>query len=238
MSVLEISGLTAHYGAIKALDQVDLRVERGSIACLLGSNGAGKSTLLGCISSSVPARITGSIRLAGTEIVGRATEQVVRAGIMLVPEGRQLFVDLTVRDNLLMGAFLRGRGDEVRRDLEGVYKLFPRLAERERQLAATLSGGEQQMVAIGRALMGRPQLMLLDEPSLGLAPLLVREIFRMIREINQLGVTILLVEQNARQALKIAKQAYVLERGRITMTGEAERLAADPHVVAAYLGGT
>ena len=235
--MLEIEGLTARYGGITALDRVDLRVEEGEIVCLLGSNGAGKSTLLGCITASVPAWTAGSVTLTGQELLGRPTEAIVRAGIVLVPEGRQLFGELTVSENLVMGAHLRPRSANLAPDLAGVYALFPRLRERRRQLAATLSGGEQQMVAIGRAMMAQPRLMLLDEPSLGLAPVLMREIFRMIQEINLRGVTILLVEQNARQALAISTRAYVLEKGRIVTTGHASQLAHDHRVVAAYLGG-
>jgi len=235
--MLRISGLAAHYGGIQALAGIDLEVSRGEIVALLGSNGAGKSTLLGCITSSVPCEATGSVTLEGTELLGRPTEAVIRAGVVLVPEGRQLFGELTVLENLTMGAYLRGRGADWRRDLERVFELFPLLRERRAQPAQTLSGGEQQMVAIGRALMAEPGLMLLDEPSLGLAPKLVREIFRLIREINRRGVTVLLVEQNARQALRISNRAYVLEKGLVTMSGAAQSLASDPKVVATYLGG-
>ena len=235
--MLRISGLAAHYGGIQALAGIDLEVNRGEIVALLGSNGAGKSTLLGCITSSAPCEASGSVTLEGAELLGRPTEAVIRAGVVLVPEGRQLFGELTVLENLTMGAYLRGRGADWRRDLERVFELFPLLRERRAQPAQTLSGGEQQMVAIGRALMAEPGLMLLDEPSLGLAPKLVREIFRLIREINRRGVTILLVEQNARQALRISNRAYVLEKGLVTMSGAAQSLASDPKVVATYLGG-
>jgi branched-chain amino acid transport system ATP-binding protein len=235
--MLRISGLAAHYGGIQALAGIDLEVSRGEIVALLGSNGAGKSTLLGCITSSAPCEASGSVTLEGAELLGRPTEAVIRAGVVLVPEGRQLFGELTVLENLTMGAYLRGRGADWRRDLERVFELFPLLRERRAQPAQTLSGGEQQMVAIGRALMAEPGLMLLDEPSLGLAPKLVREIFRLIREINRRGVTILLVEQNARQALRISNRAYVLEKGLVTMSGAAQSLASDPKVVATYLGG-
>jgi branched-chain amino acid transport system ATP-binding protein len=235
--MLKVTALEAHYGGISALGGIDLEVARGEIVALLGSNGAGKSTLLGCITSSVPCRTTGSVSLDGTELLGKATDAVIRAGVVLVPEGRQLFGELTVLENLIMGAYLRSGSAEWKSDLELVYGLFPILRERSQQLAQTLSGGEQQMVAIGRALMARPQLMLLDEPSLGLAPKLVQDIFRLIREINRRGVTILLVEQNARQALRISRRAYVLEKGAITIAGDAQSLASNPHVVAAYLGG-
>ncbi len=233
--MLEISDLHARYGGITALDGVAVRIERGEIVALLGANGAGKSTMLGCITSSVPCITAGSIRFEGVELRSQPTERIIEAGIVLVPEGRQLFAELTVEENLAMGAYLR-RGARLDDDLAAVFALFPRLQERRRQLAATLSGGEQQMVALGRALMAKPKLMLLDEPSLGLSPVLVREIFRLIAEINRGGVTILLVEQNARQALRVAHRAYVLEKGRVTISGEAQQLARDPHVVSAYLG--
>jgi branched-chain amino acid transport system ATP-binding protein len=230
--LLRVSGLRAHYGGITALAGVELEVGQGEIVALLGANGAGKSTLLGCITASAPCEATGSIELEGRELLGRDTEAIIRAGVVLVPEGRQLFGELTVYENLLMGAYLSRRDEEIDR----VYRLFPVLAQRRDQLAQTLSGGEQQMVALGRALMARPRVMLLDEPSLGLSPKLVGEMFRLIREINEAGVTILLVEQNARQALRIAHRAYVLEKGRVSTSGPAESLASDPAVVASYLG--
>jgi branched-chain amino acid transport system ATP-binding protein len=234
--MLEIAGLSAKYGSIAALADVKLSVERGQIVSLLGSNGAGKSTLLGCITNSVPCRISGSIKFEGAEILGLSTEAIIARGIVLAPEGRQLFPELTVEENLRMGAYGFDRGRKWRSDLQFVYNLFPQLVERRRQAAATLSGGEQQMVAIGRALMARPRIVLLDEPSLGLAPILVKEIFDLIREINRRAVTVLLVEQNARQALRIANWSYVLEKGRVTLSGQAERLMEDPQVVEAYLG--
>ncbi|MBX6329207.1 MAG: ABC transporter ATP-binding protein [Pseudolabrys sp.] len=234
--MLEISDLSARYGAIAALDHVSLRVENEKVVSLLGSNGAGKSTLLGCITNSVSCRMQGSIRLDGKEILGLSTDAIISRGLVLVPEGRQLFNDLTVEENLRMGAYGFEHGRKWRTDLERVYALFPRLVERRRQVAATLSGGEQQMVAIGRAIMARPRMLLLDEPSLGLAPRLVREIFNLVREINGQGVTVMLVEQNARQALRIADFAYVLEKGRLMGSGPAPILAKDPHVVSAYLG--
>jgi branched-chain amino acid transport system ATP-binding protein len=234
--MLEISGLSARYGPVAALSDVTLSVAPGEIVSLLGSNGAGKSTLLGCVTNSVPCRMTGSIRLEGADIAGLPTEAIIARGLVLVPEGRQLFAELTVEENLRMGAYGCERGRNWRSDVARIYTLFPPLAERYRQAAATLSGGEQQMVAIGRALMARPKIVLLDEPSLGLAPLLVKEIFGLIREINGQAVTVLLVEQNARQALRIASTAYVLEKGRVTLSGPAERLMGDAHVVEAYLG--
>jgi branched-chain amino acid transport system ATP-binding protein len=234
--MLEIACLSAKYGSIAALADVTLSVERGQIVSLLGSNGAGKSTLLGCITNSVPCRMSGSIKFEGAEILGLNTEAIISRGLVLVPEGRQLFPQLTVEENLRMGAYGFDRGRKWRSDLQFVYNLFPQLIERRRQAAATLSGGEQQMVAIGRALMARPRIVLLDEPSLGLAPMLVKEIFNLIHEINRRAVTVLLVEQNARQALRIANWSYVLEKGRVTLSGQAERLMEDPQVVEAYLG--
>jgi branched-chain amino acid transport system ATP-binding protein len=234
--MLEIAGLSAKYGSIAALADVTLSVERGQIVSLLGSNGAGKSTLLGCITNSMPCRMSGSIKFEGAEILGLSTEAIIARGLVLVPEGRQLFPELTVEGNLRMGAYGFDRGRKWRSDLQFVYNLFPQLIERRRQAAATLSGGEQQMVAIGRALMARPRIVLLDEPSLGLAPMLVKEIFNLIREINRRAVTVLLVEQNARQALRIANWSYVLEKGRVTLSEQAERLMEDPQVVEAYLG--
>jgi branched-chain amino acid transport system ATP-binding protein len=234
--MLECQGVHAQYGGIKALAGVDLRVGEGEIVCLLGANGAGKSTLMGALTASVPARVTGSIRFQGRELLGSSTEATVRAGIALVPEGRQLFGELTVRENLMMGAYLRR--DQTRSDLDTIYELFPRLLERREQISATLSGGEQQMVAIGRALMSRPRLLLLDEPSLGLAPLLVKEIMSLVRRINTGGVSVLLVEQNARQALRVSDRGYLLEKGRIVGAGSAGDLLNDPQIVAAYLGGT
>jgi len=233
--MLKVSALAAHYGGITALAGVDVEVQSGEIVALLGSNGAGKSTLLGCITASAPCEATGSIALEGRELLGRGTEAIIRAGVVLVPEGRQLFGELSVYENLLMGAYLRPRGAWTA-DLERVYGLFPVLKQRRHQLAQTLSGGEQQMVALGRALMASPRLMLLDEPSLGLAPKLVAEMFRLIRAINAAGVTILLVEQNARQALLVSSRAYVLEKGRVSTSGIAASLASDPRVVASYLG--
>lgn len=234
--MLEISELSARYGAVTALGGVSLSVGHGQIVSLLGSNGAGKSTLLGCVTNSVPCRMTGSIKLEGAEISGLSTDAIIARGLVLVPEGRQLFAELSVEENLRMGAYAVDRGRNWRSDLELVYRLFPHLGERRRQSAATLSGGEQQMVAIGRAMMARPKIVLLDEPSLGLAPLLVKEIFKLIHEINGRDVTVLLVEQNARQALRIANQAYVMEKGRITLSGPAERLIKDQQIVEAYLG--
>jgi branched-chain amino acid transport system ATP-binding protein len=234
--MLEISGLSARYGAIAALTEVTLSVARGEVVSLLGSNGAGKSTLLGCVTNSVPCWMSGSIRLDGENIMGLPTDAIIARGLVLVPEGRQLFAELTVEENLRMGAYGCDRGRHWRSDIAMVYQLFQALVARRHQAAATLSGGEQQMVAIGRALMARPRIVLLDEPSLGLAPMLVGEIFNLIRKINRQDMTVLLVEQNARQALRIANHATVLEKGRVTLAGPAESLMADPHIVEAYLG--
>ncbi len=234
--MLEIRNLTARYGNVTALKDVSLSVPEGSVIAILGANGAGKSTLLNSIIGGPAVRATGEIRLSSENILGNSTEEIVRSGIALVPEGRQMFAELTVDENLFMGAYLRRNREEVTQDFRSVKELFPRLAERGRQRAATLSGGEQQMVAIGRALMSRPRLLLLDEPSLGLAPLLVGEIMRLVKRINEQGVTVLLVEQNARQALNIATEGYVIETGRVVLHGAARQLMADPHVTAAYLG--
>jgi branched-chain amino acid transport system ATP-binding protein len=234
--MLEISSLSARYGAVTALSKVSLSVAKGEIVSLLGSNGAGKSTLLGCVMNSVPAAISGSIKHEGQEISTFPTDAIIARGLVLVPEGRQLFTELTLEENLRMGAYGFEHGRKWRTDLDRVYQLFPQLFDRRKQMAATMSGGEQQMVAIGRAMMARPKIVLLDEPSLGLAPLLVREIFKLIEEINREGVTVLLVEQNARQALRIAQQAYVMEKGRITLSGAAARVKQEHNVIEAYLG--
>ncbi|HEX7075502.1 MAG TPA: ABC transporter ATP-binding protein [Hyphomicrobiaceae bacterium] len=234
--MLEIRDLCAWYGGISALSGVSITVEAGKVLSLLGSNGAGKTTLLTAIMGVMPGRATGSIKFNGEEILGRPAEDVVSMGIALSPEGRQLFPDLTVEENLHMGAYLRRDRGGIAADLERVFTFFPRLRERRRQLASTLSGGEQQMVAIGRALMSSPKLLLLDEPTLGLSPLFVSEILKLVKRINEEGITVLLVEQNARQALRRSSWAYVMEKGRIQMSGAADKLAKDPHVISAYLG--
>ena len=233
--MLSIERMTARYGGVVALADVSLTIERGSVACLLGANGAGKSTLLNALMGQV-ADVEGRISFDGRETLGLPTDQIVSAGMVLSPEGRQLFGDLTVEENLRIGAYLRR--DDWSKDLVEILALFPRLAARRRQLAKTLSGGEQQMVAIGRALMSRPKLLLLDEPSLGLAPIFVREVMKLISTIHASGTTIFLVEQNARQALRIATQAFVLEKGRLTTAGPAATLIDDPKITAAYLGGS
>ena len=234
--MLEVEGLDVYYGAVHALKGVSLRAAPGEIVTLIGANGAGKSTLLRAVSGLVPAR-AGAIRFEGRELGRMPAHEIVGLGISHAPEGRMVFANLTVADNLELGAYRRKDRAGIRQDREQVYKLFPRLRERASQASGTLSGGEQQMLAIGRALMSRPRLLLLDEPSLGLAPLLVREIFRTIQEINGRGVTVLLVEQNAHMALSIAGRGYVLETGHVRFEDQASRLLANEDVRRAYLGG-
>ena len=234
--MLEIEDLHVAYGSIQALRGISLRVDAGELVTLIGSNGAGKSTTLLTISGVLRPR-QGRIRFEGRDLVGVAPHEIVRLGISHCPEGRLIFGRLTVLENLVLGAYHRRDRRGIQADIERVYALFPRLAERRHQMAGTLSGGEQQMLAIGRALMSRPRMLLLDEPSLGLAPLLVERIFAVIQELQQQGVTILLVEQNAYQALRVASRAYVLETGQIRLAGPAAELANDPRMRAAYLGG-
>lgn len=234
--MLTIKNLNVYYGAIHAVKDLNLEVGDGEIVTLIGSNGAGKSTTLHTISGLIKPK-TGSILYKGNEIVGIPAHKLVGQGLVQVPEGRHVFAEMTVMENLDMGAYLRKDKDGIARDKEKVFEKFPRLKERISQTAGTLSGGEQQMLAMGRALMSRPQLLLLDEPSMGLAPLLVREIFSIIKEINSEGTTVLLVEQNANMALSIADRAYVLENGRVVLSGTAAELAASEAVQKAYLGG-
>ena len=233
--MLKIENLHVAYGGIQALRGISLEVPDGKIVTLIGANGAGKSTTLRTITGLVKAQ-SGSIQWNGTELLGKSIDQVVSSGIAMSPEGRRVFADMSVVENLRIGAYLRKDKAAIEEDLQWVYSLFPRLQERSWQAAGTLSGGEQQMLAVGRALMSRPQLMMLDEPSLGLAPLVVQDIFKIIQTINQNGVTVLLVEQNANMALKIADLAYVLETGKITMSGTGAELLADERVKEAYLG--
>lgn len=233
--MLEVKNLSVSYGGIKALRGINMEVADKKIVSLIGANGAGKSTLLRTISGLVKAQ-SGSIKFEGEEILGQSIDKICKKGIALVPEGRRVFTDLTVAENLKIGAYLRNDKDGIAKDLEWVYELFPRLKERSWQFAGTLSGGEQQMLAVGRALMSRPKLLMMDEPSLGLAPLIVQQIFSIIEEINKKGVTILLIEQNANMALKAADTAYVLETGDITLSGSGESLLADEKVREAYLG--
>ncbi len=232
---LAISGLQAGYGDIQVLWDVSLEVASGEIVCIVGSNGAGKSTLMRCISGLIPIK-SGTIQVDGDPLPSGQPAAVVSAGIAHVPEGRRLFRAMSVRDNLLMGAYLRKDKAEIAADLERVMAMFPILAERSRQDAGTLSGGEQQMCAIGRGLMARPSMLLIDELSLGLAPRLVEQLADSLREINRTGVAILLVEQDVMSALELSERAYVLERGRITMSGEAAALASDPAIREAYMG--
>jgi len=231
--MLEVKELTVHYDKALALDQVSLRVEGDEVVAVLGANGAGKTTLLRAISGLV--RGTGEIRFDSARLDVLHRHEIVKAGVVQCPEGRRLFPEMTVLDNLLLGAYLKRDRREVDEGLERVYALFPTLRERSKQVASTLSGGEQQMAAIGRALMSHPRLLMLDEPSLGLAPLVQEAIFRGIKEISKSGMSVLLVEQNARQALAIAHRAYVLEVGRVALSGSNEDLVSDPHVREAYL---
>jgi branched-chain amino acid transport system ATP-binding protein len=234
--MLKVDDINVYYGNIQALKGVSLEINEGEIVTLIGANGAGKSTLLKAISGLLKPK-QGDIVYLGQSIAGKAAQAIVKQGISHVPEGRRVFANMTVEENLELGAFLRNDKDGIRQDFEKVYELFPRLLERRKQLAGTLSGGEQQMLAMGRALMARPKLLLLDEPSMGLAPLLVKTIFKIIEEINQAGTTILLVEQNANMALSIASRAYVIETGRVVLSGTAEELNASDQVKMAYLGG-
>ncbi len=234
--MLQVKEIDVYYGAIHALKKLSLEVEQGSIVTLIGANGAGKTTTLKSISGLLRPK-TGSIVFKGTDINKVAPEKIVGLGISQVPEGRRVFATMTVMENLEMGAYLRRDKKGMEEDMENVFTRFPRLKERRKQLAGTLSGGEQQMLAIGRALMARPQLMLMDEPSMGLAPLLVKEIFSIIKDINERGTTILLVEQNANMALSIADKAYVIETGEIVLQGNAQELMNSPEVKKAYLGG-
>ena len=233
--VLQVEDLNVYYGAIHALQGISFSVDQGEIVTLIGANGAGKSTTLRTISGLLRPR-TGAVRFRGEDITSTAAQTIVRLGICQVPEGRKIFPHLTVRENLMMGAYTRTDPKEIEASMELVFASFPRLKERLGQYGGTLSGGEQQMLATGRGLMSKPTLLLLDEPSMGLSPLLVEEIFRIIQEINRQGTSILLVEQNAQMALSVASRAYVLETGRIVLSGPAKEIAENPQVKAAYLG--
>ena len=233
--MLEIKDLHVKYGAIHAIQGVSLGVDEGEVVSLIGANGAGKTTILHTISGLVKAA-SGSIELLGTNLLKTNPSAMIRLGLAHVPEGRRIFASMTVDENLEMGAFVRKDRDAVREEIREIYERFPRLMERRNQIAGTLSGGEQQMLAIGRALMGRPKLLLMDEPSMGLAPILVREIFKIIQELKASGMTVLLIEQNARLALSSADRAYVLETGRIVMEGNAQELLENDQVRKAYLG--
>ena len=234
--MLKIENLYVNYGGINALRGISLEVQDGEIVTLIGANGAGKSTTLRTITDLVKAA-SGSVVWNGEEMIGKSIDAIFKSGIAMVPEGRRVFSDLTVLENLQIGAYLRKDKEEIEKDLANVYKLFPRLEERRKQPGGTLSGGEQQMLAMGRALMSKPKIMLLDEPSMGLSPLLVKEIFSIIKEINDNGTSILLVEQNAKMALSIAKRVYVIETGRIVMSGTGEELLNSEDIRKAYLGG-
>ncbi len=233
--LLELKGLQVAYGGIQAVRGIDLEVGEGELVCLIGANGAGKTTTLKGITGLQPVK-GGSIHYAGENITGRPAFQLVRKGLSMVPEGRGVFGALTIEENLAMGAYTRSDHAAIREDIERVYTLFPRLKERRRQTAGTLSGGEQQMLAMGRAMLSRPKLLLLDEPSMGLAPLMVQKVFETVIAIAKEGVTILLIEQNAKLALEVSDRGYVMESGEITLSGKAEQLLSDPKVRAAYLG--
>jgi branched-chain amino acid transport system ATP-binding protein len=236
MALLEIKDLYVSYGAIRALHGISFHVEEGEVVTLIGANGAGKSTTLQTISGILrPDR--GQVLYEGQDITRMRTDTIVKSGLIQVPEGRRIFAPLTVRENLEMGAFTRTDKQEIAESMERVFELFPRLKERVEQMGGTLSGGEQQMLAVGRALMAKPRLLLMDEPSMGLAPILVEDIFEIIEEINKQGVTILLVEQNAHMAFSVANRGYVLETGAIHLEGSSQELEQNPQVRAAYLGG-
>ena len=233
--ILKVTGLNVNYGAIHAIHDVSLTVNEGEVVSLIGANGAGKTTILHTITGLTKAA-SGSVLLNGTELLTTEPHKIVTMGMAHVPEGRHVFAQMTVTENLEMGAYFRRDKDQVEKDLADVLRRFPRLAERSKQLGGTLSGGEQQMLAVGRALMSHPRILLLDEPSMGLSPLLVKEIFTTIEEVNREGVTILLVEQNAKMALSIASRAYVLETGNVVMEGEGKAMLRDDNVRKAYLG--
>jgi len=236
MSMLEVKDMVVSYGAIKALRGISFRVEEGEIISLIGSNGAGKTTTLHSLSNIIK-KTSGSISFNGVDITNLGADKIVKMGLIQVPEGRRVFANMSVKENLEMGAYLRNDKEQIKKDLEWCYELFPRLKERLNQISGTLSGGEQQMLAMARALMSKPKLLLLDEPSMGLAPILVDEIFEIIQKISSSGTTILLVEQNAYKALSIANRAYILETGEITKDGNAQDLITDKSVISAYLGG-
>ena len=235
MRMLKVTNLKVSYGGIEALKGISFDVEQGQIVTLIGANGAGKSTTLRTISGLVTP-VSGSVNFMGQDITGHNPQRIVSDGIIQVPEGRRVFANLTVKENLKIGAYLRKDKDEIENGIRDIYRRFPRLKEREWQLAGTLSGGEQQMLAVGRAMMAKPKLMMMDEPSLGLAPLVVKDIFSIIRDLKSEGITILLIEQNANAALRCADYALVMETGRITLTGTGEELLNNPQVKEAYLG--
>lgn len=233
--LLKVSNVSASYGSIQALFEVNFEVNEGEIVAIIGSNGAGKTTLLSCISGILP--YSGSITYAGSEISSLGTDKIVQGGIVQVPEGRQIFPELSVYENLKMGAYSRKRKDNIQPEIDAVFDLFPRLKERTHQKGGSLSGGEQQMLAVGRAMMAKPKLLLMDEPSMGLAPVIVADIFKTIQRLHEEGITIVLIEQNAKLALRYADRAYVLETGEIMLSGTGKELSEDPRVIELYLGG-
>ena len=234
--MLEVSGLKVAYGGIQAVKGISFHVEDGEMVALIGANGAGKTSAMKALARMLTHGVTGSVRYRGTELTGLAPHQIIETGVALVPEGRGVFQRLTIYENLVMGAYSRNDKAQIARDMDHIYGLFPRLKERELQLAGTMSGGEQQMLAIGRALMSKPKLLLLDEPSMGLAPIMVQKIFEVVQMVRKEGMTILLVEQNAKIALEASDRGYVMEHGEITITDEAKALLASPKVREAYLG--
>lgn len=235
MAMLDVKDLNVYYGKIHAIKNISLTVEEGELVSLIGANGAGKTSLLTAIMGQIPS--TGQISFEGQPVHGNGTMEIVRNGMTMVPEGRRVFPRTSVMDNLLLGAYSRKDKENVKGDLNKIFEMFPRLLERKNQLAGTLSGGEQQMLAMGRALMSRPRLLLLDEPSMGLSPRLVDQVFDTIVSINKSGTTIMLVEQNANQALRVAKRGYVIETGEIVLSDDADKLLSNPQVKEAYLGG-
>lgn len=235
MAMLDVKDLNVYYGKIHAIKNISLTVEEGELVSLIGANGAGKTSLLKAIMGQIPS--TGQISFEGQAVHGNGTMEIVRNGMTMVPEGRRVFPRTSVMDNLLLGAYSRKDKENVKGDLNKIFEMFPRLLERKNQLAGTLSGGEQQMLAMGRALMSRPRLLLLDEPSMGLSPRLVDQVFDTIVSINKSGTTIMLVEQNANQALRVAKRGYVIETGEIVLSDDADKLLSNPQVKEAYLGG-
>ena len=235
MAMLDVKDLNVYYGKIHAIKNISLTVEEGELVSLIGANGAGKTSLLTAIMGQIPS--TGQISFEGQAVHGNGTMEIVRNGMTMVPEGRRVFPRASVMDNLLLGAYSRKDKENVKGDLNKIFEMFPRLLERKNQLAGTLSGGEQQMLAMGRALMSRPRLLLLDEPSMGLSPRLVDQVFDTIVSINKSGTTIMLVEQNANQALRVAKRGYVIETGEIVLSDDADKLLSNPQVKEAYLGG-
>lgn len=234
--MLEVTGLKVAYGGIQAVKGVTFHVDEGEMVALIGANGAGKTSVMKALARMLTHGVAGSVRYRGTELTKLAPHQIIETGVALVPEGRGVFQRLTIYENLVMGAYSRNDKAQVARDIDHIYGLFPRLKERELQLAGTMSGGEQQMLAIGRAVMSKPKLLLLDEPSMGLAPIMVQKIFEVVQMVRKEGMTILLVEQNAKLALEASDRGYVMEHGEITITGEAKALLASPKVREAYLG--